>query len=358
MMSIVGQYAPRQQIYSIDECFLDFDGVRGDLAEIGRDIRQTVLQWTGLPTSVGFGPTKTLAKLANHVAKTAERKPGSYPAEFAQVCNFGVMSRAELDALMDATEVGCVWGVGRRIGARLTEAGIHTVRDLVNADITALRSQFSVVLEKTLLELRGTSCLDLDDTSAGRQQIMCSRSFGGAVTELSELEQVVGDFASRVAEKLRQQGSAAGAVHVFITTSPHRKHDRQHSPSMTVPMVRPTTDTRELVVTATRALKRMYRPGFNYVKAGVMLVDLHDGGARQGELDLFTADEPTTQAEVARDRSQLMGALDALNHRFGKGAVRIASAQQGRGMHASVGKQERRTPRYTTRLDEVVRVNS
>jgi len=358
MMSIVGQYAPRQQIYSIDECFLDFDGVRGDLVEIGRDIRRTVLQWTGLPTSVGFGPTKTLAKLANNVAKTADRKPGSYPVEFAQVCNLGVMSRADLNAVMGATDVGCVWGIGRRIGARLTDAGIHTVRDLVDADITALRSQFSVVLEKTLLELRGTSCLDLDDTPAGRQQIMCSRSFGSAVTELAELEQVVSDFASRVAEKLRQQGSAAGAVHVFITTSPHRKQDRQHSPSMTVPVVRPTTDTRELVATATRALQRMYRPGFNYVKAGVMLVDLQDGGARQSELDLFCADEPASQAEAKRDRSQLMGALDALNHRFGKGAVRVASAQQSRGTHASVGRQERRTPRYTTRLNEIVLVSS
>ena len=259
---------------------------------------------------------------------------------------------------MGSTDVGCVWGVGRRIGARLTEAGIHTVRDLVKADVTALRSQFSVVLEKTLLELRGTSCVDLDDTPAGRQQIMCSRSFGSAVTDLAELEQVVSDFASRVAEKLRQQGSTAGAVHVFITTSPHRKQDRQHSPSLTVPMVRPTNDTRELVATAVCALRQMYRPGINYVKAGVMLVDLHDAGARQGELDLFAVDQQTSAPEVERDRSQLMGALDALNHRFGKGAVRIASAQQGRGMHASVGKQERRSPRYTTRLDEIAGVSA
>jgi DNA polymerase V len=187
---------------------------------------------------------------------------------------------------------------------------------------------------------------------------MCSRSFGSAVTELAELEQVVSDFASRVAEKLRQQGSAAGAVHVFITTSPHRKQDRQHTPSMTVPMVRPTTDTRELVATATRALQRMYRPGFNYVKAGVMLVDLHAGGDRQGELYLFAADEPTAQAALGRDRHQLMGTLDALNHRFGKGAVRVASTQQRRGTLASLGKQERRTPRYTTRLDEIALVSA
>jgi DNA polymerase V len=127
---------------------------------------------------------------------------------------------------------------------------------------------------------------------------------------------------------------------------------------MTVPMVRPTADTRELVTTATRALQQMYRPGINYVKAGVMLVDLHAGGARQGELDLFAADDPTAQAGAGRDRSLLMGALDALNHRFGKGAVRIASAQQGGGTHASTGKQERRSPRYTTRLDEIALVRT
>ena len=281
MMTVVGQYAPRQEIYSIDECFLDFEGVHGDLADIGRDIRSTVLQWTGLPTSVGFGPTKTLAKLANHVAKTADRKPGSYPAELAQVCNFGAMSRAAVEKVLSATEVGNVWGIGRRIGTRLGEAGIHSVLDLVKSDAATLRKQFSVVLEKTVLELRGTSCLDVDDAPAGRKQIMCSRSFGAPVTGLPELVEVVSDFASRVAEKLRVQQSAAGAVHVFITTSPYRKQDRQHSPSVTVPMGRPTADTRALIATAVRALQGMYRPGFNYVKAGVMLVDLQPQGQQQ-----------------------------------------------------------------------------
>src|SRR5438034_4938223 len=181
MMTVVAQYAPRQEVYSIDECFLDFEGVRGDLVSIGRDMRATVLQWTGLPTSVGFGPTKTLAKLANHVAKTADRKPGTYPAPLAQVCDFGAMSRRELDQVMQVTEVGDVWGVGRKTSARLNEGGIHTVLDLVSADVTTLRKQFSVMLEKTVLELRGTSCLDVDDAPAANQQIMCSRSFGPPV---------------------------------------------------------------------------------------------------------------------------------------------------------------------------------
>jgi DNA polymerase V len=238
------------------------------------NLRATVLQWTGLPTSVGFGATKTLAKLANHVAKTADRKPGTYQAQLAQVCNFGAMSRCELDHVMQATEVGDVWGVGRKISARLNDGGIRTVLDLVNADAATLRKQFSVVLEKTVLELRGTSCLDVDDAPAANQQIICSRSFGAPATELSGLSEVVSQFASRVAEKARHQQSVAGAVHVFITTSPFRKNARQHSASVTVPLVRPTADTRLLIGAAVRALRGMYRPGFNYVKAGVMLVDL------------------------------------------------------------------------------------
>jgi DNA polymerase V len=354
MMTVVAQYAPRQEIYSIDECFLDFEGVRGDLVAIGREMRSTVLKWTGLPTSVGWGPTKTLAKLANHVAKTADRKPGTYPPELAQVCNFGAMSRGELDGVMQATEVGDVWGVGRKTSARLNEGGIRTVLELVNADTATLRKQFSVVLEKTLLELRGTSCLDVDDAPAANQQIMCSRSFGAPVTDMSELTEVASQFASRVAEKVRHQHSVAGAVHVFIATSPFRKNDRQHSPSATIPLVRPTADTRVLIHAAVRALQSMYRPGFNYVKAGVMLVDLQPEGLAQGELDLFCNYHEPDGFAAQRDRSQLMGALDALNQRFGRGAVSVASATRTVTTRTGyIARQERRSPRYTTRLDEI-----
>ena len=158
MMAVAGRFAPRQQIYSIDECFLDFDGVRGDLVTIGKQLRAAVLSEVGLPTSIGFGSTKTLAKLANHVGKTADRKSGSYPNSLAQVCNFGTLSLTELDAVFGATQVGSVWGVGRRIGAKLRDQGVKTVLDFVRADATTIRKQFGVVLEKTLLELRGTSC--------------------------------------------------------------------------------------------------------------------------------------------------------------------------------------------------------
>ena len=352
MMTLAAQYAPRQEIYSIDECFLDFDGVRGDLIDIGRDLRATVLQWTGLPTSVGFGPTKTLAKLANHVAKTAERKTGSYPVGLAQVCHFGLLNRHELNEVMQATPVGAVWGIGRKTSARLNEGGIHTVLELLNADVATLRRQFSVVLEKTLLELRGTPCLDVDDAPSPNQQIMCSRSFGDPVTELPALTEVVSQFASRVAEKLRQQSSLAASVQVFISTSPFRRNDRQHSPHATTPLIRPSADTRVLIAAAVRALAAIYRPGFNYVKAGVMLVDLRSQGRSQGELDLF-AQDTEERADHESACPSLMSAVDALNQRFGRGAVSVASALRQGQLPGYDSKRERMSPRYTTRLDEV-----
>lgn len=358
MMTLAAQYAPRQEVYSIDECFLDFEGVGGDLVGIGRELRTKVLQWIGLPTSVGFGATKTLAKLANHVAKTADRKPGSYPAALAKVCHFGELSARELEEVMRVTPVGDVWGIGRKIEARLNDVGIGTVLDLVHADAASLRRQFSVVLEKTVLELRGTSCLAVDDAPSPNQQIMCSRSFGEPVTELSTLSEIVSQFASRVAEKARGQQSVAGAVQVFITTSPFRQRDAQHSASVTMPLMQPTSDSRLLIGAAVRTLEQTYRRGFNYLKAGVMLVDLRPQGLRQEELDLFS---PVAGGgvEIRRQpKAALMGALDALNQRFGRGAVSVASSLQRAERVGYVSKQERRSPRYTTRLEEIPTVQA
>jgi DNA polymerase V len=351
MMTLAAGFAPRQEVYSIDECFLDYDGVRDDLVATGRQLRDQVLRWTGLPTSVGFGPTKTLAKLANHVAKTADRKPGSYPRELAQVCHFGRMAVHDLEEVMRRTDVGAVWGVGRKTTGRLKEGGIHTVLDLVRADTASLRREFSVLLEKTVVELRGTRCLDVDDAPAPNQQIMCSRSFGEPVTDLAALGEVVSQFASRVAEKLRQQQSDAAAVHVFIATSPFRQRDRQHSPSVTLPLVRPTSDTRRIVQAALLALGGIHRPGFNYVKAGVMLVDLRPAGQTQDELALF--DEPAQVEREQRTNGRLMTAMDSLNRRFGKGSVGVAGALEPVAPRNYESRRERMSPRYTSRIEEL-----
>jgi DNA polymerase V len=355
MMSLAAAFAPKQEVYSIDECFLDFEGVPADFQAVGRDLRDQVLKWTGLPTSVGFGATKTLAKLANHVAKTADRKPGSYPQALAQVCDFAALAPAELDAVMASTDVGSVWGIGRKTAPKLQDAGIRTVLDLKRVDAAALGRRFSVVIEKTVLELQGTRCLDMDEAPLVHQQIMCSRSFGNAVTELPDLVEVVSGFAVRVARRLREQHSVASAVHVFIRTSPHRAQDRQHAPSATMPLPRPTADTRMLVAAAVHALRGIYKPGYPYAKAGVMLLELQDDRQeQQASLDLFDAPEQK-QPDGRRD---LMETIDALNERFGRDAVSIASAAKRSTHSTHASRQDRRSPRYTTRLDEIVTVRA
>ena len=354
MMALAAAYAPRQEIYSIDECFLDFEGMPGDRIATGRALRQQVLRWLGLPTSVGFAATKTLAKLANHVAKTAERKPGSYPHALAQVCDLATLGPDALDEVMRRTDVGDVWGIGRKTAPKLHDMGLRTVLELKRADAARLGRQLGIVLQKTVCELQGTPCLEVDDDPPARQQILCSRSFGNPVTELPELVEVVSGFAIRVARRLRAQQGACNAVQVFIATSPFRRHDRQHAPTATLPLPRATADTRALVNAALTALRGIYRPGYRYAKAGVVLVDLQgDRREREGSLELFDEPEVALQPDGRRD---LMATVDALNERFGLDAVSIASSSKRsrnvRSAHAS--RQESRSPRYTTRLQEVV----
>jgi DNA polymerase V len=258
--------------------------------------------------------------------------------------------------------VGSIWGVGRRIGAKLREQGVKTMLDFLRSDAAVIRKQFSVVLEKTLLELRGTSCLDMsdvEDAPTAKQQILVSRSFGKAIEDPDGIVEAVSEFASRAAEKLRHQDSAAGAVGVFFTTSPFRPNDRQHSVNVTVPLVRPTADTRLLVETAVQAARREFRSGFNYAKAGVFLVNLQAASQHQGELDLFSNDEEL--APRTKDRTALMDAMDVLNRRFGRDSVRVGSAtlaSHDTDVRSWATKQERRSPRFTTRWDEMPVVKS
>jgi DNA polymerase V len=343
MMSIAAGLGPTQEVYSIDESFIGLDGVRGDLVERSHKIRSRILQWVGIPCGIGIGSTKTLAKLANYVAKTAERKPGVYPAHVAQVCNLDTLSHAERASVFAATAVGEVWGIGRRIGKQLTDGGIQTVQDLVRMDPATIRRGWSVVLERTVRELQGMQCIGLDDAPEPKKEIACTRSFGHAVLELSGLVEAVTEFSSRAAEKVRKQHSLAGNVMVFIRTSPFRK-DAQYSRSIVVPLRRPSADTGAIVQAAVMGLQAIFRPGFKYAKAGVMLLELQPDSVVQGELDLGEGD---TEAELA-DKTRLMTALDAVNQRFGKGTMKMASAGLDGDRRVWSMKQERRTPAYTT----------
>lgn len=344
MMSLAAGLGPTQEIYSIDESFIGIHGVRGDLVKRGHAIRARILQWTGIPCGIGMGSTKTLAKLANHIAKTAERKPGSYPAELAQVCNLAALPAQDLEDVLRLTLVDEVWGVGRKIAAQLHEGGVHTVLDLARMDAAAVRRRWSVVLERTVRELQGMPCIELDAMGAPRKEIACTRSFGRSVTDLEPLAEAVTEFASRAAEKLRKQGSAAGQVLVFAHTSPFRPGPR-FARSTVVPLRRPTADSGLLVAAALAALKSIFEPGFAIAKAGVMLLDLQSCEFEQSELAL--EDEPS------EDRSRLMTALDALNQRYGKGTVHCGSAGTARQVKSWGMKQERRTPQYTTRWEDV-----
>ena len=343
MMSLAAGLGPTQEIYSIDESFIGLDGVRGDLVERSHKIRSRILQWTGIPCGIGIGRTKTLAKLANHIAKTTERKPGVYPAHLAQVCNLETLSVVERQGVFEATEVGEVWGIGRRISRQLTDAGIKTVQDLVRMDAATIRRGWSVVLERTVRELQGTQCIGLDDAPPPKKEIACTRSFGHAVTELSDLTQAVTEFASRAAEKARKQHSVAGDVMVFIRTSPFRK-DPQYSRSIVVPLRRPTADTGAVVQATTLGLRAIYCPGFKYAKAGVMLLDLQPDCVVQGELDLEDNDSYDDLAGKVR----LMSALDTINKRYGRGTMKMASAGLDGERRVWSMRQERRTPAYTT----------
>ncbi len=343
LMGIAAGLGPDQEVYSIDETFIGLAGIPGDLVRRSRAVRARILKWTGLPTCVGIGQTKTLAKLANHIAKAAERKPGNYPAELAQVCNLASLPASDLDALLAATEVGEVWGIGPRIADQLRVLGVRSVLDAARLDPATVRRRWSVVLERTIRELQGQPCIGLEQEPPAKQQIACTRSFGQPVTTLEPMVQAVSEFAARAGEKLREQGGRAGQVLVFAHTSPFRP-GKSYSKSMTLSLRRPSSNTLELVATAGRGMRAIFKPGYHFMKAGVMLLDLVPEGQEQGELPLDEAGEAS---------ERLMGAVDAINDRYGQGSIRVASAGAQVKKREFEMRQQLRTPRYTTRWDEV-----
>jgi len=350
MMSVLEDFGARQEIYSIDECFIDLAGVPADLATSGHAMRQRVLQWLGLPCSIGIGTTKTLAKFANHIAKTAERKSDVYPAWHARVCNLATMERAELDALLAATDVGVVWGVGWRLRDQLRESGVHTALDLARLDPLRVQRRWSVVLERTVRELQGRPCVDLEDGPQDRRHIAVTRSFGRKIGALADLREAVTVFATRAAEKLRRQHGVAGQVYVYIRTG-HYERAHPYSRGHSIELQRPTNDTALIVHAALATLQGLYKAGHPYAKAGVVLMSLQREGLRQGELDL--GDTP-----VSRSRPQLLQVLDQLNQRYGQDTVFLASAGLGGRARRWSMRQERRTPRYTTCWDELLVVQA
>jgi DNA polymerase V len=344
MMSLAAGLGPKQEIYSIDECFIELTGVRGDLTARAHKVRERIGQWVGIPCGIGIGPTKTLAKLANHVAKTAERKPGTYPEALAKVAHLGALDEATLDQVLGATPLNEIWGIGPRIAAKLVEAGLKTALDVRRMDPVVVRRRWSVTLERTVREMQGVQCIDLDHEPAPKNEIASTRSFGLPVVDLQDLIEAVTEFTTRAAEKLRRQDGKANEVLTFIRTSPFRANDPQYSQSVIVPVRSPTADTARLVEAALLGLRQIFKPGFNYAKAGVMLLGLQDASVEQHELAL--------DARPA-GRERLMKALDSVNDRYGRSTLQLASAGMLKDRRRWSMKQERRTPRYTTHWGEM-----
>ena len=339
VMNILREFSPDQEIYSIDESFLDLTEFQSrDLIEYGQQMRRRILKWTGLPVCVGIGSTKTLSKLANHCAKKR--------AVFNGVCNFNAMSATELNELLSQIEVGEIWGVGRKLAPKLQALGYNTVLDLKRANPEALRQQFSVVMQKTIHELNGIICIEMEEIAPPKKQIVSSRSFGQAVYDYNSLAESITLYMSRAAEKLRKQQYYAGSAYVFIRTSEFKPEHPYYSNGMTISMPSPTDDTRQLVNVVLWGLKQIYKPNIKYAKAGVMLSELVPSEGVQ--TDLFS------QLHASPKSKALMAAMDKINRKMGKESVKLASEGFKRPWKM---RQENKSPCYTTRWEDLPIVN-
>lgn len=331
IVTVLRDMAPCVEPYSIDESFCLLGGV-AEPERLCREMKQRIERWVGVPVCLGLGRSRSRSKLANFIAKRN--------AEFEGVFNIDALQPHEELARLSNIEVGEVWGVGSRYAKRLGELGILSVADLQAADVEFIRQQFGVVLARTVQELRGIPCIGIEAQIPHKQQIMCSRSFGRPVLTLEELEQAVVTYSARAAEKLREDGSVAQGVMVFAYTSPFRDIP-QYSGSRVIPLVTASQDTRLITAAAVAGVRHLYRPGFQYAKAGVMLLDLLPQEIVQG--DLFAA------GDSKRSRS-LMATVDRLNKEMGRGTVIFA----GQGIRPRWAmKQGMKSPAYTTSWKEL-----
>jgi len=327
VMDTLAQFSPHVEVYSIDEAFLSLSGFTSrNLTEYGRTIRATVKRWTGIPVSVGIAETKTLAKIAGEVAKHRRDAGG--------VCD--LTAWPDRNTLLADIPVEDVWGVGPNWARLLTEHGVHTARDLREADEHWIRKRMGVTGARIVQELRGVSCLTVEDCPPPKQAVTVSRMFGRPITTLAEMQEAVAAYTARAGEKLRQERVAATALTVFLTTNPFKTDEPQYSNAVTITLPVATDATPELLRYALRGIERIYREGYRYNKAGVMLTALVP--ASQHQLDLFE------DRERARS-SRLMRLLDRVNTEMGAGTLRYAAEGYVKRWRTRF---ERRSPVNTT----------
>jgi DNA polymerase V len=339
VVQVLARFAPALEIYSIDECFLDLSGLPQDLTAYALEIARTTRQWTGIPVSIGIAPTKTLAKIANRLAKKGFSPTGPV-LDWTHI--------ADPAAALAAVPVEEVWGIAQCWGERLRALGLTQAAAVREADPKRLRRHFGVVMERIALELRGVSCLSLETVPPPRKQILTSRSFGEKVSRREDLRAAVTRFAALAGEKLRAQGLSAQALSVFIQTSPFDKTQPYYANALTLAFDRPSQDSGHLIRQALRGLERLFRDGYAYQKAGVMLLDLVPAGVVQTGLFLSEASDPVRS-------SRLMQALDQINRRHGRQTVRFAGEGLSERWHL---RTRLKSPAYTTRWKELPTVRA
>jgi DNA polymerase V len=346
MMAIIGEYSDRQEVYSIDESFIEWTGFRYfDLDQMATQLRQQVGRWTGIPVGIGIGQTKTLAKVANRLAK---RHPDF---QALGICNLTTLPAPTIERYLSAMAVADVWGIGSRWSANLEGLGVRSALDLSQVDPAWLRQQFSVVLERTALELRGVSCLAMEQTPPPKQQIVTSRSFGKLVSDLPALRQAVSSYTATAAAKLRGQGSNTQALTVFLHTPPFNPNEPQYHPTVTVRLAEPSQDTLVLTHAALQGLQRIYQPDYRYQKAGVMLLNLTPAG--QGQLSLFAA-----PSAASAQRERLLEVMDRINREMGRDTLWTAAQGLTQQEREDSWRMQRGSlsPAYTTRWADLPRV--
>ena len=333
VMTILEGCFPSIEVYSIDEAFADMTGLPEPLESIGRQVQAEIRQKTGIPVGIGIATTKTLAKLANNAAKRWQKQTGGV---------VDIRDSVRRDKLLKAMPVEEVWGVGPRMRAHLEGIGIKTAWDLAQMDAWTLRKRFNVIVEKTVRELRGVACLDIENEIEPKQEICCSRSFGKRLRELTPIQEAVTSYAMRAAEKLRKQGSLCRQVRVSLRTGMFNPTEAKYANGVLCQLPYPTDDSRLIIKAVQAGLKQVFRESFSYAKAQVLLLDL----CRKNEYtpDLFAPEQP-----VKTER--LMSTLDAINNRWGRGTLqpgRIAKPAEW------AMRRELLSPAYTTRWSELM----
>jgi len=335
VMEILLGFSPDVEIYSIDEAFLSFKGFKNcELSKYCKYIKKTINQWVGIPVSIGIGSTKTLSKIANHLAKKNE--------EYEGICF--LKEKKFIDEALNITEIGEVWGIGKRMSNFLRKNNVYTAKQFTHLNRNWVRKNMGLFGEKTQLELQGVSCLGIGLTTTSKKSCCVSRSFSRPIEKVEELKESIANYGSRVAEKIREENLIAQSMSVFILTNYFNRREKQYSNSIKLQLDYPTNNSMLIVKRAVQGIDRIFKQGYRYKKAGIILYELHNSSSVRGLLD------------YDRSRSEsLMKSFDEINYRYGSSTLKIAAE----GVQENWCMQRKKiSPCYTTRFNEIMVVKS